>query len=213
MRIMEAYEIKLTVKPPFTLIKPFVSEEEFYREATEDSDWEYLDGRLIMHSPASNWHEDRFRFLITLVSAYLDERGGGVVRGSRYPMRLDEHWSPEPDLLVVRDERRHLLTRTRLEGPADFVIEIASDSDPRLDVREKLPRYREAGIEEIWLVNQFEQIVLAEVKEPSGYVSQRLDAGRLTSRVVPGFWIDVGWLWREPLPSSLACLREILSAS
>ena len=209
---MEAYEIKLTVTPPFLLVKPFVTEEEFYRDATEDSNWEYLDGRLVMHSPASNRHEDCFRFLITLLSAYLDERGGAVVRGSRYPMRLDEQWSPEPDLLVVRDERRHLLTRTRLEGPADFVIEIASDSDPRLDVREKLPRYREAGIDEIWLVNPFEQIVLAEVKEPSGYASQRLDAGRLTSRVVPGFWIDVGWLWREPLPSTFACLREILGA-
>ena len=207
---MEAYEIKLTVTPPFLLVKPFVTEEEFYRDATEDSNWEYLDGRLVMHSPASNRHEDCFRFLITLLSAYLDERGGAVVRGSRYPMRLDEHWSPEPDLLVVRDERRHLLTRTRLEGPADFVVEIASDSDPRLGVREKLPRYREAGIDEIWLVNPFEQTVLAEVKGLDGYVSQRLEAGRLTSRVVPGFWIDVGWLWLDPLPSTFACLREIL---
>ena len=196
---MEAYEIKLTVTPPFLLVKPFVTEEEFYRDATEDSNWEYLDGRLVMHSPASNRHEDCFGFLSMLLRGYLDERGGAIVRGSRYPMRLDAHWSLEPDLLVVRDERRHLLTRTRLEGPADFVIEIASDSDPRLDVREKLPRYREAGIDEIWLVNPFEQTVLAEVKGLDGYVSQRLEAGRLTSRVVPGFWIDVGWLWREPL--------------
>ena len=103
------------------------------------------------------------------------------------------------------------MTRTRLEGPADLVIEIASDSDPRLDVREKLPRYREAGIDEIWLVDPFEQHVLAENRDPGGYASQRLDAGRLTSRVIPGFWIDVSWLWQEPLPSTLACLREIFA--
>jgi len=208
---MEPHKITLAVEPPFLLIKPFVSEEEFYRDATEDTNWEYLDGRLVMHSPASDRHEDCFRFLITLLSSYLDEHGGAVVRGSRYPMRLDEHWSPEPDLLVVREERRHLLTRTWLDGPADFVIEIASDSDPRLDVREKLPRYREAGIDEIWLVNGFEQSVLAEVREPTGYASRRLATGRLTSRVVPGFWIDAGWLWQERLPSTVACLREILT--
>ncbi len=207
---MTAYQVTLTVEPPFLLVKPFVTEEDFYRDATEDSDWEYLDGRIVMHSPASKWHEDRFRFLLTLLSGYLDERGGAVVLGSRYPMRLDARWSPEPDLLVVRDERRHLLGTNRLEGPADLVIEIASDSDPGLDVREKLPRYRAAGIDEIWLVNPFEQIVLAEVREPDGYAARRLAAGRLTSRVVPGFWIEVGWLWQERLPSTLACLREML---
>ena len=211
---MADYEITLKVEPPFLLVKPFVTEEEFYRDATEDSDWEYLDGRLVMYSPESNWHEDRFGFLLTLLGLYVDERrGGAVVRGSRYPMRLDERWSPEPDILVVRNERRHLLTRTRLEGPADFVIEIASHSDPGLDVREKLPRYREAGIEEIWLINPFEQIVLAEVREPGGYAAQCLATGRLTSRVVPGFWIEVGWLWLEQLPSTLACLREILATT
>ena len=210
---MTAYQITLTVEPPFLLVKPFVTEEDFYRDATEDSNWEYLDGRLVMYSSESNWHEGRFGFLLTLLSLYLDERGGAVVRGSRYPMRLDERWSPEPDLLVVRNERRHLLGRTRLEGPADFVIEVASHSDPGLDIREKLPRYRQAGIDEIWLVNPFERAVLAEVREPGGYVAQRLAAGRLTSRVVPGFWIEVSWLWQERLPPTLACLREILAAA
>jgi hypothetical protein len=28
--------------------------------------------------------------------------------------------------------------------------------------------------------------------------------------VVPGFWIEVAWLWAEVLPSTMACLREIL---
>jgi Uma2 family endonuclease len=209
---MGEYEITLTVEPPFLLVKPNVTEEEFYRDATEDTDWEYLDGRLIMHSPASRWHEDCLGFLLFLLRGHFDQRGGGIVLGSRYPMRLDERWSPEPDLLVVTDERKHLLGKSRLNGPADFVIEIASDSDPGLDAREKLPRYREAGIDEIWLVNPFDQTVLAEVREPGGYTSQRLATGLLTSRVVPGFWIEVGWLWQEPLPSTLACLREILAA-
>lgn len=208
----KGYEITLTVRSPFLLIKPFVTEEEYYRDATEDSNWEYLDGRLVMHSPASNRHEDCSGFLAMLFRGYLDERGGGIVRGSRYPMRLDERWSPEPDLVVVRDERKHLLGRMYLNGPADFVIEITSDSDPGLDRREKLPRYREAGIDEIWLVDRFQQSVLAEVREPGGYASQRLAAGRLASRVIPGFWIEVGWLWQAPLPSTLGCLREILGA-
>ncbi len=193
--------------PSYPLIKPGVSEEEFYALG-EDSDWEFLGGRLVM-SPASNRHEDLFRFLLTLLSIFLDARGGGVVRGSRYPMRLDEKWSPEPDLFVVRDERRHLLKPQRLEGPADLVIEIASEGDPRFELREKLPRYEQAEIPEIWLLDRFERSVLVKVKTPEGYETKTFSSGRLESRVLSGFWIQVEWLWQDELPSTFSCLQEI----
>lgn len=199
------------VEPPFLLIKPAVSEAEFYRLAGEDSDWEYLDGKLIM-SPASNRHEDLFSFLSTLLRVYLDERGGGAVRGSRYPMRLDSSWSPEPDLLVVQEERQHLMTAQRLEGPADFVVEIASEGDPQFDRREKLPRYLAAEIPEIWLIDPFERRLEAHRRGADGAVEKlELGEGRLASTVVEGFWIDVAWLWEESLPSTWDCLRAILS--
>ena len=201
--------MRLDINPPYMLVMPGVSEDEFYRLADEDSNWEYLDGRIVMHSPCSDRHEDLFRFLLTLFSGFLDERGDAVVRGSRYPMRLDPAWSPEPDVMVVRDSRRHLMTKQRLEGAADLVVEIVSDSDPRLDYREKLPRYRAAGIEEIWIVDRFRRAVLIETKLADGYRALTLDAGRLESTVVPGFWIDVEWLWAEPFPSTMQCLRAI----
>lgn len=202
--------MQISLDPPYLIVKPGLSEEEFYRLADEDSDWEYLDGRIVMHSPASNRHENIFCFLLTLLRVYLDEKKGAVVRGSRYPMRLDPSWSPEPDILVVRESRRDLMTPRRLEGPADMVVEIASESDPRLDYREKLPRYRQAGIEEIWIINPFENELLAEAKTTAGYATQVLSSGRLESKVLPGFWIEVSWLWQEELPSTLRCLREIM---
>lgn len=203
------------LEPPYVLIKPAVSEEEFYALEGEDSGWEFLDGRLVM-SPASNRHEDLFRFLLVLVSSFLDERGGGAaVRGSRYPMRLDERWSPEPDLLVVRPEHADRITSQRLEGPADWVVEIASEADPRFDRREKLPRYREARIPEIWLIDPMAETIQVETVQletltAGGYRTAVHREGRLASTAVPGFWIDVAWLWRERLPSTVACLREIL---
>jgi len=202
--------MQLTLEPPYLIVKPSVDEEEFYRLADEDSDWEYLDGRILMHSPASKRHEDIFAFLLTLLRAFLDERKGATVLGSRYLMRLDAKWSPEPDIVVVADARRHLLKNQRLEGPADMVIEIASESDPGLDYREKLPRYREAEIPETWIVDSFKQKIMVERKAGAHYVSRSESLGRVESTVVPGFWIDASWLWQEELPSTMACLREIL---
>lgn len=198
------------MEPPFLLVKPVDDERAFYDALDEDAPWELLDGRLVM-SPASDRHEDLFRFLLTLLSAWLDEVGGGIVRGSRYPMRLDARWSPEPDLLVVNDRHRGRMTPQRLEGPADLVVEIASDGDPGFEEREKLPRYREAGVPEIWLLSPQRAAVRADRLQPSGgYRTEELGTGRLASTVLPGFAIDVGWLWEDPLPSTVACLRGLL---
>jgi Uma2 family endonuclease len=168
---------------------------------------------MVVREPASDLHEDLFAFLLTLLRLFLEERGLGVVRGSRFPMRLDAAWSPEPDLLVVRQERRHLLRPQRLEGAADLVIEIASASSLGTDLGGKLPRYRQARVPEIWWIDPAARKVRVdtlEASEEGGYRSAALGAGRLQTTVIPGFWIDVAWLWREPLPAILACLRQIL---
>ncbi len=188
-----------------------ISEVEFDRRTGEDSDWQYLGGRPVMAAAASNRHEDLFSFLGTLLRVFLDERGGGAVRGSRYPMRLDPSWSPEPDLLVVGEEKRPKMTEQRLEGPADLVIEIASESDPGFDRREKLPRYLAAQIPEIWLIDPFATSVLVQTWKPRGYATRRIATGRLASMAVRGFWIEVDWLWRDELPSTLRCLQRILA--
>lgn len=203
--------MQLDVEAPFLLSKPVGDEREFYDLADEDSPWELLDGRLVM-SLASHRHDDLFGFLGTLLRAWLDERGGGVVLGSRYPMRLDPRWSPEPDLLVVTDAHAERMTPQRLEGPADLVVEIASDGDPGFDEREKLPRYRAAGVPEMWLVSPQTTSVRIDRLDAGGqYVTERSSQGLVTSTVLPGFWIEVAWLWQDPLPSTFRCLGEILA--
>ena len=32
--------------------------------------------------------------------------------------------------------------------------------------------------------------------------------GKYESAVLPGFWVNVGWLWQSPLPSVRSVLRE-----
>lgn len=200
----------LEVDPPYVVVMPGVSEEEFYALEGEDSDWEYVDGRLVM-SPASDRHEDLFLWLGALLRGYLDSKGLGVVRGSRYPMRLDERWSPEPDLLVVRPEHRSRMTSKYLDGPADLVVEITSGADPRYELREKLPRYEQAGIPEIWVINPFERVLLARTLVAGEYREQRLSEGRLESSVLPGFWLEIEWLWQPELPPAFDCLRRLLA--
>jgi Uma2 family endonuclease len=189
-----------------------LTEEEFYEQEDEDSPYQFLGGELVVCEPISDLHEDLCSFLVTLLRYFLDERGGGVVRSSRFPMRLDPEWSPEPDIMVIRDERRHLLGPQRLEGPADLVIEVASPSDQRRALRLKLPRYRQAGVPEIVVVDPYVRSLRVEILEAGAYRTRELAEGRFAPATLPGFWIDVSWLWQRPLPSVAVCLRQILGS-
>jgi len=187
-----------------------VSEEEFYSEEYEGSPYEYLDGELVVCEPVSTVHDDVGGFLYTIMRNVFEERGDGLVKGSRFPMRLDPKWSPEPDVTVVRAENVHRIGAQRIEGPADLVIEVASPGDVRRALRLKLPRYRQARIPEIWVVDPYTRSVRVETPETPENAVRVVTAGRLDSAVFPGFWIDISWLWQQPLPHTLACVRQIL---
>src|ERR1700688_1617925 len=196
-----------------------VSEEEFYSEQYEGSPYEYLDGELVVCEPVSTLHDDLFGFLCTVMRSVFEERGDGLVKGPEYPMRLDPKWAPEPDVMVVRAENVHRIGAQRIEGPSDLVIEVASPGDVRRALRRKLPRYLEARIPEIWVIDPYAQSVrvetlaaaeTAETLAGAPYPTRVLAAGRLDSAVFPGFWIDVSWLWQQPLPHTLGCVRQIL---
>src|SRR5260370_30369705 len=107
-------------------------------------------------------------------------------------MRLDPKWAPEPDVVVIRGERRNLVSRQRLEGPADLAIEIASYSHPRIDLKRKLPRYRLARVPEIWMVEPYAKFVQVEAlraehalragRRPAPDASSAYETRTLTSR-------------------------------
>jgi Uma2 family endonuclease len=208
--------------PDAPLVIRGVSEDEYY--ALDDGiHYQYLGGDLVKE-PVGFLHDDINSFLLALLREFVHARGSGaIVTGSNFPMRLDPLWSPQPDVMVIREERRHLLSRQRLEGPADLAIEIASYSRTRIDLKRKLPRYRLARVPEIWLINPYSKTVRVEVLRPAGangpdagagsgaYETRTLSAGRLTTAALPGFWIEVAWLWQAPLPSAFACLRQILA--
>jgi Uma2 family endonuclease len=207
--------------PRAPLVIPGVSEEEYYA-LDHDIRYQYLGGDLVKE-PVGILHDGLNYFIAALLKEYVDAREapgvGALVTMSGFPMRLDPKWSPQPDVMVVRKERRHLVSRQRLEGPADLAIEIASYSHPRIDLKRKLPRYRQARVPEIWMIEPYAKFVQVEVlcadgphAEAAGtYETRTVSSGRLTTAALAGFWLEVAWLWQEPLPSVLTCLRQILA--
>jgi len=193
---------------PYLLRLYGVSEAEFEALADEDLKAEYLDGVMIVHSPAGFSHEDRQAFLLALLRLYAETHGIGRVVGGNALFRVGRRQFA-PDVMVLP---RHVpIVRQRAEGIPLLVVEVLSESTRDYDLGEKRRLYREAGVGELWLVDVEGQVVIVE-RRGRGYEPEEIHEGWVVSEAVPGFRIRAEWLWQEPLPSILECWQALSSA-
>jgi Uma2 family endonuclease len=192
---------------------PHVTEAQFDDLTTEDTAYELLDNVLIVHSPASVHHERVGSFLSFLLTGFVGERSVGLVVGSRAVLHLAPGRKVEPDLMFLSSARGSAIGEQQVEGTADLVVEIISPSTRSYDLGEKRRAYREAATPEIWFVDPARKRILVEVRRGQSCRARVLTRGILRSAVLPGFFIEVRWLWSRPLPNPLTCLKAILAAS
>lgn len=190
--------------------KHVMTYEEFLEWADEDTLAEWVDGVVVMASPASLRHQEIMDFLKEIFSTYGRVHHLGKVVSPPFQMKLGRS-GREPDVLFIAKEHLERLKRTYLDGPADLVVEIISPESEERDRSSKFYEYQDAGVSEYWLIDP-------ELKQASFY---QLDAaGRYQqvapneadiyhSRALPGFWLRVAWLWEDPLPSPVQALLEI----
>jgi Uma2 family endonuclease len=188
-----------------------VSEELFDELVDEDTRAELIDGVMIVHSPASPRHDDVAGFLRTLMRVYAARKKLGRVLGPDSLVRLKGRRKVGPDIFFWRQDRLpRPLPKKQFEGAPDMVVEVLSPSNRDEDLAIKRPRYRQAGVEEIWFVDPQRGEILVDRRRKKRYASTTVKEGRLTATALDGFWIDLAWLAGDELPDDWTCLTEIL---
>ncbi len=180
-----------------------VSFDEFLAWSTEDTHAEWVEGAIQVSSPARDEHQDLRDFLTGIMRPYVAARQLGWVRGG-FLMRLVSRPSGrEPDIVFVAQEHTARIEETYVDGAADLVVEIVSPESVERDRGEKFVEYETDGVREYWLIDPLRQEALFYVRSDAGlYHPAAIDAnGIYQSTVLPGFWIEVGWLWERPLPA------------
>ena len=128
------------------------SVDEYYQMAetgilAPDERVELLAGELFEMAPMGDWHGG----CITNFDELLQESiGRRATKRVQMPLRLNDEYAPEPDLVLLR--RRSDAYKAATPRPEDvlLLIEVA-DSTAANDRRRKLPDYARFGIPEVWL--------------------------------------------------------------
>jgi Uma2 family endonuclease len=59
----------------------------------------------------------------------------------------------QPDIIFITTDRLDIVTKKRIEGVPDLVIEILSPGSVRYDRHTKYDLYAEAGVKEYWIID------------------------------------------------------------
>lgn len=213
MEIKLDFPYMMVLKEEYLVLKPDVTEEQFWELSNEDTNFELLDGVLYIHSPASTEHEEIFQYLLMALTYFLEKTQKGKIFGSRLVMRLSEKWNPEPDLQIIFSENYSKIQETRVEGPADLVIEILSKATRDTDLTKKLPKYLEVGVKEVWIIDPMSQeISVHRVNESRTWSKAEMDVN-ITSKILPDFIFKPKWLWDRGNKPVSTILEKVFSQS
>jgi Uma2 family endonuclease len=199
-----------TVDLPYTVRIPGISEDQFDELVDPDMKAELINGVMVVHSPATIEHDDIGGFVRPLLRMFAETRGLGSVLGPDSLVRLDRGHKYCPDAVILKKGRLPRPRPKQLRLVPDGVVEVLSPSNRLDDLEDKRPAYRAAGVSEIWFIDPEECQVLIDRKRGRAYKEEIIGKGKVTSLVLPGFWLDASWLWRDPLPDLLTCLDQIL---
>jgi len=188
-----------------------ITEEEFLEVYSEEVRAEYIDGRIIVHSPASLIHVDLSGFVYTLVKLFVAKHDIGRVMGDNFQLRLRPGLRRVPDMIFVSTENaRAKISATQIDGAPDLVVEIVSADSVDRDWRDKFHEYEKAKIKEYWIIDPGNQRLEIYCLSDKGiYEAQAKTKGIVKSKVLPGFWLKAEWLWQDPLPNVVVVAKEL----
>lgn len=164
----------------------------FYDWLTPDVKAEFINGEIVVQSPAKKRHTDASMNLSALLRTYVELNDLGFVGAETVLISLTRN-DYLPDICYFGREKTAAIEPDQMTYPApDFIVEVLSPSTADVDRGVKFEDYAVHGVAEYWLVDPKLETVEQYILENDRYqLLLKVNGGSLTSEAVPGFVVPV----------------------
>ena len=156
---------------------------------------EIIDGEHYMTPAPETYHQTLSRRIQFQLYEQIEVRKLGVVFDAPTDVQLSEIDVVQPDLLVVLEARKSIVSPAKVIGPPDLVIEIISASTARKDRELKLGLYQKAAVPEYWLVDPKSQQVTVYRLKGERYENIGSFHDELSYTAIEGVAVDLSRVW------------------
>ena len=181
----------------------------FYEEMTPEQKIEFIDGEVVLHSPAMNRHLGVTMRLGTLLRTYVVIHELGTVKVEKCLCVFPRN-DYEPDIVFFGRDKAADLQPDTLKFPVpDLIVEVLSSSTEARDRGVKFEDYEANGVGEYWIINAEDSVIEQHLLRSDAYeLVLKSSSGKLKSEIIEGFEIDVEALFDEK--ASLEELRKLM---
>jgi Uma2 family endonuclease len=159
--------------------------------------YEILDGELSVTPAPRTKHQSISSHLHRMLANHIVANRLGDI----YPAPTDVILAPttvvQPDLIFVRNDRRHIITERAIEGPPTLLIEILSPTTHQIDRVTKAQLYARYQVPHYWLIDPDQRTLEAYelVIDHYGLAASARDAEVFAPPLFPGLSIQLADLW------------------
>lgn len=184
--------------------------EKFLADMDESTKAEFIEGNIVLHSPAKEKHNAAVKCLLLLVGTFVEVHELGTVQGEKAMVHLTRN-NFEPDLAFWSHEKaKDIKPDTMLYPAPDWVCEVLSPSTAKTDRGIKHVDYALHGVSEYWMLDpdkqQLEQYFL---KENTYELSLKSKSGIVESKTIRGLSFPIEAIFDKD--ERLAVLRQFLN--
>ncbi len=176
---------------------------------THDQKIEFIDGEVVLHSPARNRHLDVTGCIYKLLHTSVVIHRLGQVKSEKCLCVFPRN-DYEPDVVFFGPSKSASLSPDTMKFPVpDMAVEVLSQSTKDRDRGVKFEDFASNGVEEYWIVDADTQNVEQYLLENGEYtLALKSGSGMLKSRVVNGLAFPIEAIFDEQ--KNLQAIRKLL---
>jgi Uma2 family endonuclease len=182
----------------------------FYSDMTPELKIEFIDGEVILHSPARLIHLEVTSWIHTLLHTFVSVHQAGKIVSEKCLVVFPRN-DYEPDIVYFSPAKAQALQAETMKFPIpDLVVEVLSESTEQRDRGVKFEDFEAHGVQEYWIVDAEARLVEQYVRQGEILaLNMKSGTGELRSQTISGFAVPVRALFEAE--ENLSALRGLLA--